>query len=723
MRGDNPSSSIRSTQDSDPSRAPGREFEPVVLPPTPVSRRAAIRPHPWGGGGKHGEQCALDLPDGRLSPAYLEDPHGSDEAGKEGRPAPKLEIRLLGPPRVLASGQILPLRRRKALALIAFLASSRTPHTRELLAAMFWPDADRDSAHAQIRNHVWILRAAGLGPWLSVEGEMVELREDEDLWIDVRQHRRLLERGGLVPGRRGTLPPDAEANLSDAVEIYQESFLAGFHLSDSVAFDEWQLREEEALRTGLGAALDALIRLREKRGDLEGAAASACRRMELDPLDERSLRTLMLLYKRMGKRQEALLWYERTSKLLERELALAPSRETVLLRNQILARGAPVGVDPEEVLPPPGPAGPRSIVLPELPTPFVGREAELNEIARFLEEPGLRLLTLTGAGGLGKTRLALEAGRRLAGRFPDGVVFVSLASANAGHLIPAALADIWSLPPGAPDRAPSPAGSGSSGSFEELIDFLREKQVLLILDSLEQVVDDLGPLREILAKTRGPVFLATSRVRLHVAGEQILEVEGLAWPERKASPEELPRYSSVRLLLQTVRRMRSLPRPSPAELQAAGEISRRLRGHPLGIELAASWAQSLSVVEIAEQLAVSVDLEAAPRTDLPLRHRSLRAVFEQSWALLSAQERTAWCRLCASPGPFDRATALEIGRTTPAVVASLIEQSFLRRAGDRSFEILETLRQFGREKLPAEAEEEATVRRTTLAPLQAATGR
>jgi len=644
------------------------------------------------------------------SPPPPENPYNPSQDGKEGPLVPKLEIRLLGPPRVLASGRILPIRRRKALALTAVLASSRTPHTRELLAAMFWPEADRDSAHAQIRNHLWILRAAGLGPWLSAEGEMVELREGEGLWVDVKEYRRLLGLAGLVPGRRGALSPQAEPSLNEAVAIYQAPFLAGFHLSDSLAFDEWQLREEEALRIGLGAALDALIRLREERGDMEGAVANACRRMELDPFDERSLRTLMTLYARMGRRKEALLWCERTSKLLDREMELAPSPETVLLRDQILARRAGCGEGPDDLVPRPASVAPSRIALPEPPTPFVGREEELKEIAQYLDEPGLRLLTLTGPGGCGKTRLALQAGRTLRDRFPDGVVFVSLASVEAGYLIPAALAEVWSLPLGTRDRAPSSAGSGSSGSFGELIDFLRDKQLLLILDNLEQVVNDLGPLREILARTRRPVFLATSRVRLRMAGEQILEVEGLPWPERGASPDELPRYPSVRLLLQACRRMRSLSNPSPAELQAAGEISRRLRGHPLGIELAASWAHCLSVVEIAEQLAASLDLEAAPKTDIPPRHRSLRAVFEQSWALLSAEERTAFRRLSLSPGSFDREAALEIGRTTPAVFASLIEQSILRPTRDRRFEILDTLRQFGREKLAADVREEAAVR-------------
>lgn len=627
--------------------------------------------------------------------------------GKEGGLVPTMEVRLLGPPRVIASGQILPIRRRKALALIAFLASSRTPHTRELLAAMFWPEADRDSAHAQMRNHLWVLRAAGLGPWLSLEGEMVELREGKDLWIDVREHRRLLGLAGLVPGRRGVLSPQAELSLSEAVEISQESFLNGFHLSDSEAFDEWQLREEEDLRTGLRAALDALIRLREERGDLEGAVASACRRMELDPLDEGSLRTLMTLYKRAGRRQDALLWYERTSRLLDRELKLTPSRETTLLRNQILARG------PEEVSPPPEPGPPPRIVLPEPPTPLVGREGELREIARYLEEPGLRFLTLTGPGGCGKTRLALEAGRKLSDRFPDGVVFVSLASAEAGYVIPSTLAEIWSLRSGNGDGGPSLQSSGSAGSFEELLGFLREKRMLLILDNLEQLSHDLGSVRELLAGTRRPAFLATSRVRLGVAGGQILEVEGLPWPERKASLEELASYPSVRLFLQAVRRIRSLSRPSPAELQAAGEISRRLRGHPLGIELAASWAHCMDVAEIAEQLATSLDLEAVPRADIAPRHRSLRAVFAQSWALLTSEEKTALRRLSLSPGSFAREAAMEIGRTTPAVLASLVEQSVLRSLRDRRFEIPETVRQFGREKLAAVARDEAATRDRT----------
>jgi predicted ATPase/DNA-binding SARP family transcriptional activator len=617
---------------------------------------------------------------------------------------PRLEICLLGPPRVIAPRQAAPIRRRRALALVAFLAANRTPQTRESLTAMFWPDADRESAHAQLRNHLWVLRRAGLDPWLSTEGEMVELRSDDGLRIDVREHRRLLGAAGLASGRRAALSPRAEPILSEAVAIYQGDFLAGFSLPDSFAFEEWQLREEEALRSGQGVALDALIRLRERLGDMEGALAGARQRMLLDPLNEQSLRTLMTVLRRMGRRSEALAAYERCRRSLEREMEIAPCRETILLRNEILAGST--GAARAR----PAPAATSRSVLPEPPTPFVGREKELEEIARCFDAPELRLLTLTGPGGCGKTRLALEAARRLSPRFPDGVVFAPLATLEAGRLLPAALAEVLSLWRRTQDRVPSGTDSIASGSHGELIDFLREKRMLLILDNLEQVANDLGSLREILAGARGTVVLATSRSRLNLAGEQVLEVEGLPWPARNASPEEVSRCASVRLFLQAVQRVRSPFRPARTDQIAAGGICRRLRGHPLGIELAASWAHSLGVAEIAEQLAAGLDLEAAPRADVPPRHRSLRRVFEQSWALLSSEERAVFRRLCSLPGSFSREAALEIGGSPPGVFAALIEQSFLRRTRGQRFEILETLRQFGREKLAENIREDASVR-------------
>lgn len=615
---------------------------------------------------------------------------------------PNLEIHLLGPPRVLVSGRALRIRRRKALALIAFLALSRTPPTRESLAAMFWPEAGREGSQGQLRNHLWVLRKAGLEPWLSTDGDAVELRQGEGVRIDVRELRRLLGLAGLTPGRSGALSSRAEAYLSEAVESFGGHFLAGFHISDSLPFEEWQLCEEEALRASQGAALDALTRLREGRGDLEGAMASARRRMELDPLDERALRTLMELSLRMGRRSEALRWYEGFSKLLERELKLAPGPETIQLRDRI-ASGSQVEIRRPAPNPP-------SFVLPEPPTPFVGREEELRQITRFLDEPGCRLLTLIGPGGCGKTRLALEAGRRLSARFPDGVVFVPLASVESGRMLPSALAEVLSHPLGTRERGISPAGPARAGSSSELTDYLREKRILLILDNVEHLANDLGSLREILAGTRDPVVMATSRSRLRLAGDRVLEVEGLPWPRRRVPRDDLPGHASVELFLQAVRRIRSPFAPSPAEMIAAAEVCRRLRGHPLGIELAATWAHSLSVPEIAEQLARNLDLEAAPKADVAPRHRSLRAVFEQSWALLSPEERTGFRRLCLSVGSFDRDAASEIGRIRPRVFASLIEQSFLRRTRDRRVEILETLRQFGREKLAENVREEAETR-------------
>ncbi len=620
----------------------------------------------------------------------------------------KIEIHLLGPPRVTASGRILPIRRRKALALIAFLASSRAPHTRELLAGTFWPEADPESAHAQIRNHLWVLRTAGLGPWLCCEGEMVALREAGDLRVDVREHRRLLASAGLSPGRTSTVVPQAESILTEAVAIYQAPFLAGFSLADSPSFDEWQLVETDRLRAGMEAALDALTRLREERGDLEGAVESASRRLELDPLDERTLRHVMHLHARVGRPGQSLMCYERAARLLKRELELPPSRETVLLRDRIVAGGAQK-VTIEAC------AAPAPSALPQPTTPFVGRDAEILEIMRQVDEPGLRLLTLTGPGGCGKTRLALEAGRNLGGRYPDGVFFASLASIEAGSLLPSTIAEALSLPLGSHGRAGSPAGRAGrsarpvgSAALQELIGVLREKRLLIILDNLEQLSSELESLRAILAGTRDPVFLATSRTRLRLPGERVLDVEGLPWPQRHVPVGELAGYASVRLFVQSVRRTRARFQPAAADLSAAAEISRRLRGHPLGIELAASWAYCLSTREIAEQTASGTKLEAAPGADVAPRHRSLRAVFEQSWSLLSSEEKAALRRLSWEPGSFDRAAALEIGKTRPEVLAALVEQSFLRHNGNR-FEILETLRQFGRQKLAENSREESAV--------------
>ncbi len=623
---------------------------------------------------------------------------------KGGTPVAKLEIRLMGPPRILASGPAPPLRRRKALGLTAYLAASRTPQTRELLAAVFWPDAGREDAHTQLRNHLWLLRRAGLAPWLSIEGDMVALHPGEGLFVDTREHRRLLEQAGLALGADDALHPRAEAMLKEAVALYQGQFLAGFSLADSVAFEEWQLREEEALRTAQGRALDALIRVRQERGDWEAALATTRLRLELDPLDERALRTLMALLLRLGRRAEALQAYERCRKLLARELDVAPCRETLRLRNQIMAED-------------PGPAGSRSTqverprtVLPAAPTPFVGREGELDEIARCFEAPESRLVTLTGPGGCGKTRLALEAGRRLDRSFTDGVVFVRLVSVEDGNLLPAALAEALCLPLGGRDRATAHTGPATASPGAELIDFLREKRILLVLDNLEQVGRDLGPLRTILAGTRHAAVLATSRSRLHLAGERVLEVEGLPWPARKASAEEISGCPAVRLFLQAVRRRHAKGAASRENLLAAADITRRLRGHPLGIELAASWSDSLSPAEIARRLAAGLDLEAAPRADFPNRHQSLRVVFEQSWNRLSARERAALRRISLLDGSFDRAAALAVGRTTPEVLASLVEQSLLRRVDDDRMEVLETLRQFGREKLRRSPREENAAR-------------
>lgn len=329
----------------------------------------------------------------------------------------------------------------------------------------------------------------------------------------------------------------------------------------------------------------------------------------------------------------------------------------------------------------------RSHNLPPQPTPFVGRMEELAEVADRLDQPSCRLLTIVGSGGIGKTRLALQVGAEKIDAFSHGIFQVPLAPLSSVEYIYATMADALRYP-----------FSGSEPPSRQLLTYLREKELLLILDNFEHLMDATGVVARILDGAPRVKILVTSRERLNLREEWTYELRGLPVPNVRA-PNGIEEYGSVRLFMQNATRVYPDFELEQEDRLHVARIVNLVEGIPLGIELASAWVRVLSCREIAQEIEESRDFLATTAPNVPQRHKSLRAVFENSWQLLSSPERKVLRRLSIFRGGFQREAAQEVAGASLSQLLSLSDKSLIRRTSTGRYEILETLRQYAEEKL------------------------
>ena len=284
--------------------------------------------------------------------------------------------------------------------------------------------------------------------------------------------------------------------------------------------------------------------------------------------------------------------------------------------------------------------------LPAQPTPFIGRVDELIEIARILADPACRLLTLLGPGGVGKTRLALEVAAAQADAFTDGVIFVPLASVGAPNQIVSAMGDALAF-----------SFTGQADAVEQLLRYLHERHLLLVLDNFEHLLEAVDLVHDILQRAPQVSLLVTSRERLNLQTEWLFDVSGLSYPSfdrrdlvTSQNMTTLTAYTAVQLFVQRATQVQPRFPLTEANLTTIARICQQVEGMPLAIELAAAGTRLLSIGEIEQQIRSNLDVLATSLRDVPARHRSLRAVFDQSWNLLDPPERTLLSRLAVFRG-------------------------------------------------------------------------
>jgi predicted ATPase/DNA-binding CsgD family transcriptional regulator len=334
--------------------------------------------------------------------------------------------------------------------------------------------------------------------------------------------------------------------------------------------------------------------------------------------------------------------------------------------------------------------------LPQLGTSFVGRAEELAEISSRLTDPACRVLTLVGPGGCGKTRLAIQGAEQKVDEFPDGVYFVSLTSISTFYGIVPALANAVGLY----TEASTPPKQG-------LFDFLRQKRLLLVLDNFEHLLEGARLIPEVLEAAPDVKVIVTSREPLSLQEEWLRRVEGLRFPAGDLL-EHVDDYGAIRLFVERARRVRA-DFSLAAEREGVVRICQLVQGMPLGIELAAVWVRTMSCASVADEIQASLDFLTSPLRDVPERHRSMRAVFDHSWRLLTPEEQRAFRSLAVFRGGFTRAAADRIAGASLAALTALLDKSLLQWTPPVRYDLHELLRQYAGQHLEA-AGERATAR-------------
>ncbi len=586
----------------------------------------------------------------------------------------------------------------RTAVLLAYLALNRDrSHPKEELTEMLWPDSDPALTRPRLNQALYSLRTQfeshcfPKGSVFLSDRHTVQLNP-ASATTDVEDFERALRVA------RSQIPDQEKiASLKYSIGLYRGELLPGF-------YDPWISAARDQISDRHGNALKMLASISEGVGDLSEALEASRRLAVIEPLEEEHHAAVIRLHGLLGDPRSAMRQFRVLERILQEELGDVPTTATKNLIARVAKEPAGKGIfltsQPTPAILADTKSAPQPSRLPGRLTRLFGRQEDIQEAKRLLLNDQTRLLTLFGLGGCGKTRLAIEIAWDLHDQMPNGVRFLSLAELTHAGQIPDAIL-----------RAVNKEFLGSGNGLNQAINALAgDGSRLLVLDNFEHLMEEGAILvRELLTKLPELKVIVTSRHRLSIEGERLLAVEPLPLPSAAGEIEEMLSSPSVQLFVDRVQAVSSGFVVTAENSTTIREICLRLEGIPLALELAAALTQTTSLAQIALGIEHRFTLLIGRQRDLPERHRSMRAALEYGYQMLPPELQGFFVRLSVFHGGWTVASATYICREsqTAEYLAHLVERSLLQvdltnSTGMARYTMLETLREFGWQRLTAD---------------------
>ncbi len=575
-------------------------------------------------------------------------------------------VRLLGPPAVRTDGVWTPLSPTKPHAVLAYFAYRGSPVRRAEVAALVWPEADARHAHAGLRQALLSLRQEPFGDQIGSDRTRV--------WID---------RTADVAAFRDAL---AARRWRDAVDVHRGPLLQGFEVEDADEFGAWLDSERTVVAEAWRRACRALIGEACDAGRFDDAVGVADQLVHADPLDERAVRDAMRAAVAVGDHRGAERRYRALEQVLASEFAMVPEPATRELHEQLLAESA-AAPRPDLAIAPPAR---RTNGAPRR-RPVLGRDRALADLSALLRDDDVRLVTLLGPGGIGKSTLATALASRVRPAFPEGIFVAPLEDASESDAVARMVA-----------RATGIAVNPRAPLTPQLTATLDGRRTLLVLDGFETHLDEVATVDALVRDTRDLRVLVTSRARLQLSNEFVVDVEPLETRANGRPPGvgATPATPAAQLFV------RAAAHRAPAEVvrgfdpETVEAIVSALGGHPLAIELAASWTDVVGLDALVARLRDSWAPLHSDDADRSPRRSDVHAVIEEIWQHLEGADRAAWARLAVMPGSLDRTVAVEVAGVGWRGLVRLRDRALWRHRRDR-IELHALIARFGRERADA----------------------
>lgn len=594
------------------------------------------------------------------------------------------EVRLFGSPSYRVSGEWRPLPLDKRGALLALLAHEQDGWQRPRLAQLFWPGATPAQGRVNLRGLLARVKAADARLRLSLHDEWVRW----PVHCDSREFREAVSEERWLDAVASSKAPLLDLELPEFGEV-----------------GAWMSLERCELEAMYQAAAVHAAEQLAAAGHFQQVESLWRRALERDPYEQAAVDAALRLARRFPQLgAPALRVLQRFTVRLHADLGVPPPEDLRRLAQELRASapGAanrPAGrtpVIPGSPTPARAPPTSRAATLPAPTVPLVQRDVELAEVVNLFTASAERCVTIVGAGGSGKTQLALQAARQLSRSGIGDVWFVPLSGITAGDLLIPTVA-----------HAVGVQVQGSTPVGDQLMAYLRHRKALLVLDNLEQLPSSGGWIASVLSACEHLRVLGTSRAPLVGAAGEIYELQGMHYPADETDPNFVE-YDAVRLFLLRLRQARPKFTLAATDLPALIAVCRAVGGAPLGIELAAAWTSLLTLPEIAEALEAGISVRDQELQDVPARHLSLRTAFEHSWRLLTADEQRALAALSVFAGGFTSEAAELVSRSGPSVLTALLGWSLVRRSGAGRFDPHPLIRQFAANALAADSTSQET---------------